>query len=158
MHKAPSPDPRADIKPLLVAAAIILRNEPAAPAGTTTKILIAQRKADASAEGGKWEFPGGKVDPFEHPEATVVREIKEELDLDITVDRIFDVASHVYDHPTKGPGQIILICYLCGADSADFKLLDVADAKWVTVHELDRFQFAEADIGTVAKLKSYLAD
>lgn len=153
MHKASN----SDIKPLLVAAAIIL-HEDTSEKDTLgkTKILIAQRKLDAAAGAGKWEFPGGKVDPFEHPEVTVVREIEEELDLKITVDRIFDVASHLYDHPTKGPGQIILLCYLCKAESLDFKLLDVADAKWITSRELDQFEFAEADISTVAKLRDYL--
>jgi 8-oxo-dGTP diphosphatase len=138
-------------KPILVVAGVVLRETPAG-----TRILLARRKFDSSLEAGKWEFPGGKVEALEHPEATVVREIKEELDLTVTVVRIFDVASHVYE-TEKGPVHIVLLCYLCRTDQESLKLLDVSDARWVAPSELDSVTYASADIATVAKLKSFLA-
>ena len=129
-----------------VAAAIIVRDTSAG-----VRILIAQRKSEASLEAGKWEFPGGKLEPLEHPEDCLRREIREELALEIEVDEIFDVASHIYQ-TASGPVHILLLCYLCRTTQADFKLLDVADARWVAVAELGDFEYAAADVATVAKL------
>lgn len=138
------------VKTILAAAGIIQ-----SPLGSESRLLLACRNLDASHEAGKWEFPGGKVEPLEHPEATLVREIKEELDLEISVERIFDVASHVFE-TSNGPVHIILLCYLCRAKSESFKMLDVSDARWVRPSELNQFNYATADIGTVAKLRDFL--
>ncbi|MES2965036.1 MAG: (deoxy)nucleoside triphosphate pyrophosphohydrolase [Bdellovibrionota bacterium] len=131
------------VRPLLVTAAIIL-----SPDG---RVLLAQRKADASLEALKWEFPGGKLEAFEHPEDCIRREIQEELALEIRVERVFDVASHFY---IKGEDRrhIILLCYLCRADTLEFQIVDVADARWVTPDELGTYDFAAADIPLVSRL------
>lgn len=149
-------------KPILVVAGIIL-----SPVGTSERrevpgaggdrVLLARRKLDAFLEAGKWEFPGGKVEPLEHPEATLIREIREELDLEIRVECIFDVASHIYD-TEKGPVHIVLLCYLCRASSEQFRLLDVSDARWVESGDLNQFDYAAADVETVGKLAAYLGE
>jgi len=131
------------VHPLLVTAAIIL-----SPDG---RVLLAQRKSDATFEALKWEFPGGKLEAFEHPEDGIRREIQEELELDIRVERIFDVASHFYVKDSDRR-HIILLCYLCRVDSTDFKTLDVEDARWVTTDELGSYDFAAADIPLVSRL------
>lgn len=129
--------------PTLVTAAII-RDGP--------RLLIAKRKPDAKIEAGKWEFPGGKVDYGEHPEAGLIREIKEELNLDIAVDRFFAHVSHVYNH-RDGPMHIVLLCYLCHMTGGKLECLDVAEAKWITLDELSDYEFAVADHPFVTKLK-----
>ena len=139
-------EPRA----IPVASAIILRETP-----DGTRVLLARRKLDAKLEAGKWEFPGGKLEPFEHPEQCLIREIKEELDLEITVGESFDVASHIYETP-RGPVHILLLAYLCRATSEQFKLVDVADACWVLAKDLGSFDYAAADIATVEKLRKHL--
>lgn len=140
-----------DLKaPLTVTAAIILRET-----SQGMRVLIARRKLDASLEAGRWEFPGGKVEPLEHPEACLKREIREELDLDIKVRRIFDVASHVYETP-RGPFHILLLCYLCEASTDEFDCVDVAEARWVSADELPGFDYAVADRATVEKLRAFL--
>jgi 8-oxo-dGTP diphosphatase len=136
--------------PLLVTAAII-RDGPL--------ILIARRKLDAKVEAGRWEFPGGKVDFGEHPEDCLKREILEELNLDIEIERFFDVASHVYSaagsvaSPKTSGLHVILLCYICRLLGGELKLLDVAEVAWVNLDELAKYQFALADIPLVARLK-----
>lgn len=134
------------VRPLLVTAAIIL--------GPDGRLLIAQRKANASFEALKWEFPGGKLEAFEHPEDCIRREIQEELALDIRVERAFDVASHFY---VSGADRrhIILLCYLCRADTSEFTTVDVEDARWITADELSGYDFAAADIPIVSRLAEW---
>ena len=72
--------------PVNVTAAIILRETPEG-----TRVLLARRKLDTLLEPGKWEFPGGKLEPLEHPKACLKREISEELGLEIEVGEIFSV-------------------------------------------------------------------
>lgn len=121
--------------PLLVAAALIRKAD---------KILLAQRKWDDINGPGKWEFPGGKVDFGEHPEECIRREIKEELNIDIKVDSLFGLSSHIYKSNSKEV-HIILLCYLCGYISGELKCLDAEDAKWVDPSEIAKFDLADAD-------------
>lgn len=134
------------VRPLIVTAAIIL--------GPDGRVLLAQRKSDAKTEASKWEFPGGKLEAFEHPEDCIRREIQEELALDIRVERAFDVASHFY---VSGADRrhIILLCYLCRADTLDFKTIDVQDARWVKSDELASYDFAAADVPLVSRLQEW---
>ncbi|MCJ7571598.1 MAG: NUDIX domain-containing protein, partial [Candidatus Thermoplasmatota archaeon] len=60
------------------------------------KILIARRKKDSFLEPNKWEFPGGKVEPNETYEECVIREIKEELGITISIDKLFLKTTHIY--------------------------------------------------------------
>lgn len=137
-------------RPINVTAAIILRET-----AEGTRVLIARRKLDTSLEAGKWEFPGGKLEPLEHPRVCLRREILEELALEVEVGEIFDLASHIYETPA-GPVHILLMCFLCTASSPDFEILDVADARWISRDELGDFDFAAADVATVEKLKRNL--
>jgi 8-oxo-dGTP diphosphatase len=140
----------AQSNPINVTAAIILRETPKG-----TRVLIARRKLDTSLEAGKWEFPGGKLEPLEHPRDCLKREILEELALDIEVGDLFELTSHIYE-TAKGAVHILLMCYLCKAESADFKLVDVSDARWVACDELAAFDWAAADVSAVEKLKVQL--
>lgn len=128
--------------PLLVAAAIIHDGQ---------RFLIAQRQADSKLEAGKWEFPGGKIEFGEHPSACLVREIKEELNLDIEVERFFDLVSHVYDVPPI-KAHVVILAYMTRVTGGEMKFLEVADAHWIDRTELANYQFAAADIPLVARL------
>jgi 8-oxo-dGTP diphosphatase len=134
--------------PLLVTAALIRRGD---------EILIAQRKANASLEALKWEFPGGKVEFGERPEDCLVREIREEIGIEIAVDRIYDVGSHVY-FKSGGPGEqgsrvhVVLLFYHCRHLSGEPSCLDVQDLRWVKTADLNRFTFAAADMPIVERL------
>lgn len=103
------------------------------------KILIAQRNKK-KAQGGLWEFPGGKIEPNETKEEAIVREIKEEMDIDIVAKEFID--QKVFKYPEK---DINLIAIECKQISGNIKLNEHEDIKWVNKNELRNFDFAPAD-------------
>lgn len=110
------------------------------------KILIAQRNLKKS-QGGLWEFPGGKIEPNESRETAIVREIKEELTIDIDVESY--LAEKVFNYPDK---DVNLIAMNCRILNGEIKLMEHEDAKWVSKDELKQFEFAPADMFIVEKL------
>jgi 8-oxo-dGTP diphosphatase len=110
------------------------------------KVLIAQREA-GSHMGLRWEFPGGKLEPDEDPEECIVREIKEELDLDIEVIDIYKVIKFKYEEK-----DILLLCYLCKILSGKGKPLECNDFKWVERDKLSEYEFVPADLPIVEKI------
>ena len=114
-----------------VVAAVISDNE--------GKILIAQRNFMKS-QGGLWEFPGGKIEQNETREQAIIREIKEEMDIDIQVERYIN--EKVFNYPDK---SINLIALECKKNSGEIKLIEHEDIKWVGKNDLKRFEFAPAD-------------
>lgn len=111
------------------------------------KILITQRNFK-KAQGGLWEFPGGKIEPNETRENAIIREIKEELDIDIEVKSY--LSEKVFNYPEK---DINLIALECKKVSGEIRLLEHEDYKWVPKNELDNFQFAPADLFIIEKIK-----
>ena len=120
-----------------VTAAIMLKED---------KVLIAQR-AVGDRLALKWEFPGGKLEPGETPEECLIREIKEELGLDIAVSDHF--MTSFFRNET---GMIELMAFLSRVRSGNIKLNVHADARWVFLRELAAFDFAPADIPIMHKL------
>lgn len=110
------------------------------------KILIAQRNLKKS-QGGLWEFPDGKIEPNESREEAIVREIKEELTIDIEVEGY--LAEKVFNYSDK---DVNLIAMKCRILKGDIKLTEHEDAKWVNEDELDQFEFAPADMFIVERL------
>lgn len=130
------------LRPLLVTAAIIKDGD---------HYLIAQRKADSPIEPNKWEFPGGKVEHGEHPEAGLCREIKEELGLDVGVCEFYDLVSHIYSHP-RGNIHIVLLFYICELRGGTLQALDVQDCRWILREEFAHYIFADADVPVVRRI------
>lgn len=110
------------------------------------KVLIAQREAGSHMEF-RWEFPGGKLETDETPEECIVREIKEELDMDIEVIDIYKVVKFKYEEK-----DILLLCYLCKILSGEGKALECNDFKWVERDKLTDFDFVPADLPIVEKI------
>lgn len=113
-----------------VVAGIIYKN---------SKFLIAQRNIN-KAQGGLWEFPGGKVEKDESYESALIREIKEELNADIEVDEY--IGEIIYHYPEK---DIKLIFYKAKLLSEKIELLEHESYKWITKDAKDKFEFAGAD-------------
>ena len=111
------------------------------------KILITQRNLK-KAQGGLWEFPGGKIELNETKENAIVREIKEELDIDIQVEQY--LSEKVFNYPEK---DINLIALECKKVNGEIKLLEHEDYRWIDNSELGDFEFAPADMFIVEKLK-----
>lgn len=103
------------------------------------KFLIAQRNLK-KAQGGLWEFPGGKVEKNESYESALMREIKEELNADIEVNEYIGESIHHY--PEK---DIKLIFYKAKLLSEKVELFEHESCKWITKDEKDKFEFAGAD-------------
>jgi 8-oxo-dGTP diphosphatase len=121
-----------------VTAAILIKDD---------KILIARRK-DSDRQGGKWEFPGGKIRADETPEQCLAREMREEFDIEVSVGEFFGESNYHYEH-----GTITLFAYLATWIDGKFSLNAHTDCRWVNPLELANFDFAEADIPFVDKLQ-----
>jgi 8-oxo-dGTP diphosphatase len=122
-----------------VSAALIFRDG---------KLLITQRHANAHL-GGLWEFPGGKREPNETFEQCLVREIREELGVEISVGARFEEISHAY--PEKSVRLKFFVCQLL---SGEPQPLDCAALKWISKSELADYDFPAADARLLEKLKS----
>lgn len=111
------------------------------------KILIAQRGANEKL-AGKWEFPGGKIELGETPQECLKREIKEELEVDIAVGNY--LGESIYTYPN---GEIKLIAYFATILDGDIKLSVHDKVEWITISQIDKYDFAPADIPFIEKLK-----
>lgn len=100
---------------------------------------------------GKWEFPGGKVEPGEINEQALVREIKEELDTDITVGELIDTIE--YDYLTF---HLSMACYWCEIVSGDLVLKEHEDARWLTKEQLGEVEWLPADLTLIDKIEELL--
>ncbi len=129
--------------PLLVTAAIIRRPQ---------AVLLTQRLPEGR-HGGQWEFPGGKLNPGESPEQALKREIREELDLEVEVGSIFEVAYYRYDW-----GPVLILAYECRPLSERIRNLEVAAHRWVHPAELHGYDILPADKPIVARLAAQSED
>lgn len=111
------------------------------------KILITQRNLKKS-QGGLWEFPGGKIEKGETREEAIIREIKEELTIEINVESY--LGEKIFEYPEK---SINLIALNCRVKSGNIYLTEHEEARWVEKAELNSFEFAPADIFIVKKLQ-----
>ena len=125
------------MKKIKVGAAIIVDKN---------KILATQR-GYGDFKGG-WEFPGGKIEPGEIPQEALMREIKEELDIEIQVGELIDTIE--YDYPNF---HLSMDCFWAEIASGDLILKEHAAAKWLTKDELDSIEWLPADITLIDKLR-----
>ena len=110
------------------------------------RYLVGQRAAN-KAQGGLWEFMGGKIEPDETPEQALARECREELDLEIEDEHIID--SVIHDYPEK---TIRLTLISCSPKSGSVpKALEHQQIRWVTRSEMDALDFAPADRELIRK-------
>lgn len=105
------------------------------------KVLIARRSTDDSNVFGKWEFPGGKVEPDENEMHAIEREIKEEFELIIKAKEF--IINNVCEYPTK---VVDLRLYKCDYVSGEFNLHDHSEYTWVDKEDLLKYDLAPADI------------
>ena len=98
-----------------------------------------------------WELPGGKLEPGESPETAVVRECREECDIEVHVVDILDVAFHRY-----GERDILLLFYTCEHVRGEVKHVGVADHAWVEPARIFDYELPPAD-GNVQRKIAQLA-
>ena len=95
-----------------------------------------------------WEVPGGKIESGETKEQALVREIKEELNIEISVDKFaIDIE---YQYPNF---YLFMSCFMCSIKEGSIELLEHNDGKWITKEELNTLNWLPADIDAVNYLK-----
>ena len=138
-------DDAATGKPILfvVAAALVDRDN---------RVLLAQRPEGKSL-AGLWEFPGGKLDPGETPEAALIRELKEELGIDVTASCLapFAFASHDYER-----FHLLMPLYLCRRWKGIPTPREGQTLAWVRANQLADYAMPPADKPLIPLLRDFL--
>ena len=123
--------------PTQVVAALIWRQD---------RFLICQRPAH-KARGLLWEFVGGKVEPGETKEEALARECREELDATVRAGEVFMQLVHEY------PDLTVELTLFHATMEGEPRLLEHNDLRWITVEEIDDYDFCPADTEILAALK-----
>ncbi len=114
------------------------------------KILATQRGYGEFK--GRWEFPGGKVEAGETKEEALKREIREELGVEIEIDRFVYTVDYDYPH-----FHLTMHCYLSRVTAGKIELLEHQAGAWLGASDLDSVDWLEADIGVVGELRRLMA-
>lgn len=115
------------------------------------KVLAGQRSADLSFPL-KWEFPGGKQEKNETDEETLMREIREELDVEIEIVQKLPSTSK-----DQGWREIILVPFVCNLLTQDMTLTEHEQIMWLEPDDLSSLDWTEADLGVIQSYYQYLA-
>ncbi|MDR3304185.1 MAG: (deoxy)nucleoside triphosphate pyrophosphohydrolase [Treponema sp.] len=111
------------------------------------KLFIAKR-VQGGAMGGKWEFPGGKVEEGESDEQALAREYAEEFGVEIAVGQLVGCAA--FEH--KGPRH--LAAYRVALRAGAVKLVEHTEVRWVTLAEIEALDFADSDRALLPSLRN----
>lgn len=132
-------------RPLLLVAACALVDP-------DRRVLLAQRP-EGKAMAGLWEFPGGKVEPGEAPEAALIRELKEELGIDVTEACLapFVFASHAYER-----FHLLMPLFVCRRWEGSVTAQEGQALKWVRPAQLADYPMPPADIPLIPHLRDLI--
>lgn len=111
-----------------------------------SKILLTLRPEDKKL-GGYWEFPGGKIEAGESPQFALQRELREEIDIEVSVGELLETVHYSYDW-----GDVTILAYACTWKSGTIKHLEVADHCWVAAENLLDYDILTADKPIIKKL------
>jgi 8-oxo-dGTP diphosphatase len=116
------------------------------------RVLLAQRP-EGKAMAGLWEFPGGKVEPGESPEAALMRELDEELGIETWSSCLapLSLASHAYD-----AFHLLMPLYVCRKWAGDPKRREHAALRWVRPRDMGRYPMPPADLPLLPALRDLL--
>ena len=133
------------MKPVLLVAAVALID-------TENRVLIAKRPTGKSM-AGLWEFPGGKVEPGETPEAALQRELKEELGIEVCLECLapFNFASHAYEK-----FHLLMPLYICRTWDGEMSAREGQETKWVRALDLSSYEMPPADLPLIPWLRDLL--
>lgn len=115
--------------------------------------VLLQRRAPNRSMAGLWEFPGGKVEEGERPEAALARELEEELGIEVAPERLTPAC---FASAPVGGRHMVLLLYLCRAWSGEPRPLDAAELQWVLPRDMAALAMPPADVPLVALLERLL--
>ena len=133
------------MKTIRVVAAVIK-----AVNGKGEPMIFATQRGYGSYKDG-WEFPGGKIEEGETPQAALKREIMEELDTEISVGELIDTIE--YDYPEF---HLFMDCFWCEIVSGDLVLKEHEAARWLTKERLDDVDWLPADVTLIEKVREHM--
>ncbi|HYF06877.1 MAG TPA: bifunctional GNAT family N-acetyltransferase/(deoxy)nucleoside triphosphate pyrophosphohydrolase [Acetobacteraceae bacterium] len=141
----PATAPQAEGRPVLLVAACALVD-------SDNRVLLA-RRPEGKPLAGLWEFPGGKVHPGETPEEALIRELKEELGIDVSASCLapFTFASHAYE-----AFHLLMPLYLCRRWGGTVMPMEGQAVAWVRPQKLAEYPMPPADKPLVAMLRDFL--
>ena len=125
------------MKTIQVVAAIIIRDA----------VVFATQRGYGQWKGW-WEFPGGKMEEGESPQEALAREIREELDAEISVGQLLETVE--WDYPDF---HLTMHCFICTLASGEIHLKEHEDAAWLTRETLDSVKWLPADEGLIERIK-----
>ena len=130
------------MKTIRVVAAIIVENG---------RVFATQRGYGDFKDG--WECPGGKIEAGESPEQALVREIREELDTEIRVERLLRTVE--WDYPTF---HLSMDCFICKIESGDLHLREHEAARWLDLEHLNDVDWLPADLHLIPEIAKCLEE
>lgn len=130
------------MKTIRVVAAIIVENG---------RVFATQRGYGDFKDG--WEFPGGKIEAGESPEQALVREIREELDTEVRVERLLRTVE--WDYPTF---HLSMDCFICKINSGDLHLREHEAARWLDLEHLNDVDWLPADLQLIPEIAKCLEE
>ena len=134
----------AEVLKTIEVVAGVIRNE----AGEVLATRCPQHK-----HNGGWEFPGGKIEPGEQPQAAVVRELQEELNVCVHVGHLLHTIE--WDYPTF---HLRMYCYACTLVGGELSLREHSESRWLNAASLRSVEWLPADIGLLPVLEKWLAE
>ena len=138
------------LKAVRVVGAIIMAEKDSKDDTDQGKMLFATQRGYGNLKDG-WEFPGGKIEEGEKPEEAIVREIREELDTVIKVEKYVDTIE--YDYPEF---HLSMDCFLCSIVEGDLVLKEHEAARWLTKETLDSVDWLPADVTILDAVREML--
>ena len=130
----------ADIKLTLVVACALVDAD--------KRVLLAQRP-EGKTLAGLWEFPGGKIEPGETPEATLIRELREELGIDVKADCLAPLTFASHDYETF---HLLMPLYVCRRWDGTVSAKEQQEIAWVKPRELRKYPMPPADLPLIPAL------
>ena len=107
------------------------------------RLILATQRGYGDMKDG-WEFPGGKMEPGESPEEALKREIWEELETSIVVERLVQTVE--WDYPKF---HLTMHCFWCHLESGSLTLKEHEAARWLTIEQLDSVDWLPADLQVI---------